>query len=735
MMRVSKLPEYRYYAFLSYSHQDKAWADWLHKALETYAVPKLLVGEQTAAGTVPRRLTPIFRDRDELASANDLGRKVNEALAQSANLIVICSPRSARSRWVDEEVLAFKRLGRSERIFCLIVEGEPNATDLPGRESEECFAPALRFQLGADGRLTRQPTEPIAADARAGKDGRANAKLKLIAGLLDLGFDRLKQRELQRRTRRMTLIAAAAVVLMAVTSTLAITAVIARRAADTARIDAERRQKQAEDLVSFMLGDLNDKLIEVGRLDVMQAVDDKAMAYFAALPTKDATDAALALRVTALQKIGAVRQAQGKLTEALASYKSAASLAHQLLQHAPNDVVRQAQYANSITWIGYVYWYQGDLEPAGQIFREASDLLRRAVAARPDDTELANQLSSALVNSGRVLESRGRFDEARPYFEDNQRIYEKLSARNPDNAQWQVQLAYAYNNLGKLALEQGRLDQAIPAYRADQHLKASLAARDPNNHDVQEGLLVSNAILGRTLGLRGQLDDAIRYTGQAVKSARTLMAFDPANTAWQDDFALYSQQLGGLLRQQGRLDAAKAADADALRVLTVLVSKDATNTTWQQDLAQARLEQARLQLARGDTAGAEKSAAAADATAQQLRQKDARDRSLILLAAQIALVRGQIAASRHAGDAAQRHWTQARDVVAPAAQAGADPQFLSTWASARLLLADVEGARATVEQLLAMGYRTPDFLALVSASHLPYPNDTAFTEPRPAIAR
>lgn len=95
---------FRYRAFISYSHQDKAWADWLHKALEIYAVPKRLVGQTTAAGVIPKRLTPIFRDRDELASAHDLDRKVNEALAQSANLIVICSPRAADSHWVNEEV-------------------------------------------------------------------------------------------------------------------------------------------------------------------------------------------------------------------------------------------------------------------------------------------------------------------------------------------------------------------------------------------------------------------------------------------------------------------------------------------------------------------------------------------------------------------------------------------------------------------------------------------------------
>ena len=66
------IPRFKYRAFISYSHQDQAWAQWLHKALETYRVPARLVGMETSAGVIPARLAPIFRDRDELPSATDL---------------------------------------------------------------------------------------------------------------------------------------------------------------------------------------------------------------------------------------------------------------------------------------------------------------------------------------------------------------------------------------------------------------------------------------------------------------------------------------------------------------------------------------------------------------------------------------------------------------------------------------------------------------------------------------
>ena len=206
----------KYWAFVSYSHQDRKWGDWLHHALETYRVPKNLVGKETNRDhAVPAGLYPVFRDREELPTSAELGEQLREALEQSRYLIVICSPAAAKSRWVNEEVLTFKRDGRSDRILAFIVDGEPNSSEIAGREDEECFPPALRFQIGEDGELTETPVEPIAADAREIGDGRANAKLKLLAGLLGVGFDDLRQREQERKLKRLRAIVAFTSLLLA----------------------------------------------------------------------------------------------------------------------------------------------------------------------------------------------------------------------------------------------------------------------------------------------------------------------------------------------------------------------------------------------------------------------------------------------------------------------------------------------------------------------------------------
>src|SRR5471030_185763 len=112
---------YAYRAFISYSHRDKAVATRLHRTVESYRIPAKLVGTVTSVGTVPKRLAPVFRDRDELPASADLGGELSAALRRSMFLMVICSPASSKSHWVDQEILQFKRMHGDTRVLALIV--------------------------------------------------------------------------------------------------------------------------------------------------------------------------------------------------------------------------------------------------------------------------------------------------------------------------------------------------------------------------------------------------------------------------------------------------------------------------------------------------------------------------------------------------------------------------------------------------------------------------------------
>lgn len=184
---------FEYRAFVSYSHQDEIVAKKLFKALEGFKVPASIVGLPGRDGPVPANLFPIFRDEDELPASADLSNQLTEALERSAVLLVLCSPAAAASRWVNEEILQFKRMGRENRILAVILSGEPNASGTPGREQLECFPPALRFRL-RDGKLTEERVEPIAADLRRGPRVFQDVVLRVAAGTMGIAYDDLKQR-------------------------------------------------------------------------------------------------------------------------------------------------------------------------------------------------------------------------------------------------------------------------------------------------------------------------------------------------------------------------------------------------------------------------------------------------------------------------------------------------------------------------------------------------------------
>lgn len=238
--RAGFLPDgCRYWAFVSYSYADAAWARWIHHALETYPIPANLVGRSAPTGTVPPRIKPVFRDRDELPAAAELGPQLEAALRDSVALVVLCSPHSAKSRWVNEEILFFKRLGRGARVFPFIVDGVPG--DRGGRE---CFPPGVRAVVNADGTIASLELEPLAADAQPKKDGKALALLKVIAGITGLPLDELRQREQQRRQKRLAIAASAG---LALTATMTVLAAVAWQQRQAAR-SSERRALVSEDL-------------------------------------------------------------------------------------------------------------------------------------------------------------------------------------------------------------------------------------------------------------------------------------------------------------------------------------------------------------------------------------------------------------------------------------------------------------------------------------------------------
>ena len=182
--------EKEYFAFISYQRRDEKWADGLRKKLEHYRLPSSLRKQNPS---LPKDIRPIFRDALELAGGV-LADEIASALQQSKYLIVICSPNSAQSPWVNKEIQTFIDFGRVERIIPFIIDGSPFSDD----PATECFPPALRSLRG----------ERELLGININELGRDAAAVKVVARMFGLKFDMLWQRyEREQRQRRHFIIA------------------------------------------------------------------------------------------------------------------------------------------------------------------------------------------------------------------------------------------------------------------------------------------------------------------------------------------------------------------------------------------------------------------------------------------------------------------------------------------------------------------------------------------------
>jgi hypothetical protein len=694
----------RYRAFISYSHSDERVAAWLHRSLENYRVPKRLRATEGEFGPVPERLNPIFRDREELASADNLGASVQAALADSESLIVICSPHAAQSHWVNEEVLAFKRLGRSGRIYCLIVDGEPNAGD-----ARECFPPALRLEIEADGELGQRPAEPIAADFRPGKDGKTLARFKLIAGLLGTGLDTLRRREAQRRHRRMLAIMVASLAGMTLALVLAATAWIERNnaqaqqaRAETASKDAQRRQAQAEDLLGFMLDDLRPKLEQVGRLDLLDSVGDKATSYFANLDPRDLTDATLAWQAQTSTKIGQVRLSQARFPEALASFQSAYARSSALAERHAGDGDRLFDRGQAEYWVGFVYWQNRDLDRAKTWLTRYRDTCREVYAIDPKKAEWEHELAYGDHNLAVLELERGQLDQAHAGFTRSRKTLESVLAKTPGDTQLQFEVADEDSWLGSVEEQLGNLEQAETLVAGKAESLGRISAMQPTDPKWKAEWSTSQLMESELLRALGKYAQAETLAAGATARMKLLTAHDPANKDWRQAYlnALITHAAArvGL----GKLAAARDDLALAQPLLDASAHVQGEDRYVRRDLIEALSLRIMLALPGNDRELARDAANALQAlykTTAALNSAEEIGRYAM----------SQIAAGMAAADAGRRadadiHFNAAHEALAPLAHDSRYWRILDPWVRLSLLSGDTAEAKRVEAQLASYGY-------------------------------
>lgn len=206
----------RYAAFISYRHLpgDTEIARKVQRFIESFKLPRDLALPQNATWPHPgSTLGKCFRDEDELAASPSLPKSIDDALARSHSLIVICSPETEQSTWVRQEIDTFIRYHGRERVICVLASG-----------SSESSIPSMlksHFEPDVHGAIREMPFHPLAADLRSNDRTSENLELlKVVAGIAGCGLDDLRRREKARRQRRVITFALSAIAIMGFVSAL-----------------------------------------------------------------------------------------------------------------------------------------------------------------------------------------------------------------------------------------------------------------------------------------------------------------------------------------------------------------------------------------------------------------------------------------------------------------------------------------------------------------------------------
>ena len=181
---------FKYFAFISYNSKDTAWGKKLQKKLEHYRMPATLCSER---GWKRKPISPVFFAPTDIQPGG-LSEELQERLKASQNLIVICSPNSAKSKWVGREIEFFHKLGRTKNIHFFIVEGTPHSGD----PDTECFNPVIDT-LGLPEILGANIHEKVSPLPWLNKE---RAYVQLVSKLLGVEFDSIWQRHKRRLARK-----------------------------------------------------------------------------------------------------------------------------------------------------------------------------------------------------------------------------------------------------------------------------------------------------------------------------------------------------------------------------------------------------------------------------------------------------------------------------------------------------------------------------------------------------
>ncbi|MBL0215762.1 MAG: protein kinase [Myxococcales bacterium] len=520
-----------------------------------------------------------------------------DVYAIGALLYHLLAGRAPFAQASNAEVLAAVHLGPPTALRELVPDLSRDLVAIVERAMER--EPAARYRTARE----------LADDLRRFQTGQ-------LVGAHRYSLRQLLRRWARRhRTALVASVTAAAVVLAI--GVVALRRIVAAEAlAQDERSRALAHQKDAEELMQFMLGDLRDRLKQVGKLDLLDAVARRASRYYDARgDTGSDEDAYLA--AVARIGVGQVLAARGQLPAALTEFRTSQLSLDKLAASHPEVVKYRLEELRASDELRGIEMAQGDLSAARAGFGEMLARAEPLLAANPTSADVIHAVFLIRSEIAQITEKRGDLAAALAEYRTTLDLANR-HAKLADSAAGQKDLLNAHAHVGRLLdLANNDLVGAIAEYRIALAIGERQSAEDPKNPRWLRDVALSHDEVGMLLREQKDLPGALAEFQAARVAADRAVAVDPTNIDSLTVRATVGEKVGIALLEQHDLPSARAAFEACNSVYGDLLTVDATNVDAQHGRSMIENKLGDVHLAERDT----KAAIAAYRSALEIRER------------------------------------------------------------------------------------------------------------------
>jgi tetratricopeptide (TPR) repeat protein len=545
----------------------------------------------------------------------------------------------------------------------------------------------------------------VASLLRAAPADRATAAVTLEA------LQRLGQRRMRRL--RTASIAAAVALLLLIVAKYTVDLRRERAAAVAAQAEAESRRAQANSMLAFMILDLRPKLDSVGRLDIMDAASAKALTHFASLRPEEMSPAEAAVNVQALIQLAQTQQVRANLRTALTTFRRAVTMADNAVRRYPDDQELLYVMANAHATLSNALDRDGDAAGAllqGREFAAAASVLAhrnlRDVRFVRNEAYAHSLLATLFDRAEQIDASLGELQTALAIKRRT------LPMENTDQARFDLVVTIAKAGVAQLRL--GRFTEARVTLDEGRVTLEEVLARQAQNKRMRELLAICYENLAKVAFATGDLESAARLSATHLATAQQLAAYDPANMDWARALVVAHRASGTVARMRGDIAGALRHHAAAVEALGGAVPRGKESKLLLRELAATRVEWSHSLLASGSAAAASEQADRAVEALTPMRG----DLQAQKILGEALLAQGEARAARGDAAGADAVWQDALRLLDSLDALSPDPRIADAHARVLIRLRRREAAQPVIDQLAALGYRNPEFEALIGEKAL-----------------